>query len=512
MRRPSSFAPCRLNAIGPVAFLILIAGIFPLPAQDSGAERPNVLFIAVDDLRPELSVYGKKTITPNVERLAAAGTVFESAYCQQALCMPTRASLLTGRRPDTTKVYAFNPDFREALPDVVTLPEHFKANGYHTRAFGKIFHRDDPRSWSEPLWKSKCAQYHTEKGKKVLQYIKEDFRRITYTWHLGNDVIKTKRAGGLPWEAPDVADNELREGDMTDVVVRVLDEVRDKPFFLAVGYHKPHLPFVAPKKYFDLYDRDEIVPADNPFPPQDVPQCAMYNWNDLRHYYGIPKVGPVSDEQARDLIHAYHACVSYVDAQIGRLLDRLDELDLRQRTVVILWGDHGWQLGEHGMWDKHSNFETSTHAPLLISVPGQTPGRTGALVEFVDIYPSLCELCGLALPDGLEGTSFMPLVEDPARSWKTAAFSQYPREVPGHGYGMGRSIRTARYRFTEWTVPDTDFKAYELYDHQTDPQENVNLANRPQQSGLRRQLLDRLHAGWKAAGPVPTKNSVRLSL
>ena len=465
--------------------------------------KPNVLFIAVDDLRPELSVYGKDVISPNIDRLASEGTVFESAYCQQALCMPCRASLLTGRRPDTTKVYAFNPDFRDALPDVVTLPEHFKQQGYHTQAFGKIFHRDDRRSWSVPLWRSRCPEYHTDKGKQVLQWIKDDFRRITFTWHLGNDIIKTKRMGGLPWEAPDVPDNALREGNMTDEALKTLGQLGSdsKPFFLAVGYHKPHLPFVAPKKYFALYDRDRLTLAGNPFPPEDVPQCAMYNWNDMRHYYGIPKVGPVSDEQARDLIHAYYACVTYVDAQIGRLLDQLSKLQLREKTVVILWGDHGWQLGEHGMWDKHSNFETSTHAPLIVRIPGQRPGRTKALVEFVDIYPSLCEACDLPQPEGLEGTSFVPLIGDPRRPWKRAAFSQYPRVVPGHGQGMGRSMRTNRYRFTEWTVEGTDFRALELYDHQADPNENKNLANREENHQLVERLTKQLHAGWQAALP-----------
>ncbi len=276
---------------------------------------------------------------------------------------------------------------------------------------------------------------------------------------------------------------------------------KDKTFFLAVGYLKPHLPFIAPKKYFDLYDRGKLTLADNPFPPEDVAPCAMYNWNDLRHYYGIPKVGPVSNEQARDLIHAYYACVSYVDAQVGRLLDELDRLELRKNTIVLLWGDHGWQLGEHGMWDKHSNFETSTRAPLLIRVPGQNPSRTDRLVEFVDIYPSLCELCGLPVPNGLEGTSFVPLIENPHRAWKTAAFSQYPRVVPGFGRGMGHSMRTRRYRFTEWTVPGTGFRALELYDHQSDPGENVNLADRPESRELVEGLAKQLRAGWRGALP-----------
>jgi iduronate 2-sulfatase len=227
----------------------------------------------------------------------------------------------------------------------------------------------------------------------------------------------------------------------------------------------------------------------------------VYNFNDLRHYYGIPKIGPVPDEQARELIHAYYACVTYVDAQVGRLIAELDRLALGGRTIVVLWGDHGWQLGEHGTWDKHCNFETSTHSPLIVSVPGQNPGRTDALVEFVDIYPSLCELCGLPLADGLEGTSFAPLIDDPRRGWKSAAFSQYPRVIPGHGRGMGHSMRTGRYRLTEWTGENGELVAVELYDHQADPQENVNVAKRPENQARVEQLRQRLHAGWRAALP-----------
>jgi arylsulfatase A-like enzyme len=488
----------------PIARTLLLALLIAAPLQaDTAAapRRPNVLFIAVDDLRPELGTYGSVVLSPHIDRLAASGTLFESAYCQEALCMPTRASLLTGRRPDTTRVYAFNRDFRESLPDVVTLPEHFKNHGYHTRAFGKVFHIDDPRSWSEPLWRSKQPEYHTQRGEQILQWIKEDYRRLTFTWELGDGYTKSKRMGGLPWEAPEVPDNALREGDMTQTVLGVIDEVKDKPFFLAVGYHKPHLPFIAPKKYFDLYDHNAIQTAKNPYPPKDAPAFAVYNFNDLRHYYGIPKIGPIGEEQSRDLIHAYYACVSYVDAQIGRLLARLDELDLRRNTIVILWGDHGWQLGEHGIWDKHTNFETSTHVPLIISVPGQKPGRTGALVEFVDIYPSLSELCSLPMPEGLEGTSFAPLVEKPDREWKRAAFSQFPRIIPGHGRGMGYSMRTQRYRFTEWLGEDRRPVAVELYDHQTDPGENVNIAGRAENRSLVEQLRTQLHAGWRAALP-----------
>lgn len=464
----------------------------------------NVLFIVVDDLRPELGCYGKPVQSPHIDRLAREGTLFERAYVQCALCMPSRVSVLTGRRPDTTGVVDFRVRFRSVLGDVVTLPQHFKNNGYHAAAFGKVFHRDDPVSWSEPLWRSARPPYHTEFGKQVMAWTKEDHRRLTYVWDLGDGITKTKTPGGLPWESPDVPDHALRDGHIAEAAIAKLEQLKDEPFFLAVGFHKPHLPFIAPKRYFDLYDRNQIIPAPNPLPPANVPKFATYNWNDLRHYYGIPDVGPVSAEQARELKHAYYACVSFTDTQVGRLLKRLDALGLRDETIVVLWGDHGWQLGEHGMWDKHSNFETSTHAPLIVRVPGQKPGRTRALVEFVDIYPTLCELCDLPQDDGLEGRSFVPLIEDPDRRWKSAAFSQYQRVIPGYGRiarGMGYSMRTDRYRFTQWLVPGTEFRAYELYDHHVDPSEDNNLAATARYAPLMNELKVRLSSGWEAAGP-----------
>ncbi|NNE91758.1 MAG: sulfatase [Verrucomicrobiales bacterium] len=472
----------------------------------ASAEKPNVLFIAIDDLRPELGCYGKPVKSPHIDKLAGDGTLFERAYIQVALCMPSRVSMLTGRRPDTTGVVNFQVRFRDVLPDVVTLPQHFKNHGYHAAGLGKIFHNDDKASWSEPLFKSGRVEddYHTEFGRNVMKWTKEDHRRLTYVWDLGDGITKTKRPGGLPWEAPEIPDNAVRDGLIADEAVKRLEQLKDKPFFLAVGFHKPHLPFIAPKRYFDLYDREKIEPAPNPDPPEGAPKYATYNWNDLRHYYGIPDVGPVSDEQARDLKWAYYACVSFVDAQVGKVLAELDRLKLREKTIVVLWGDHGWQLGEHGMWDKHSNYETSTRVPLIVHAPGIDPGRSKALVESVDLYPTLAELAGLPIDPELEGHSFMPLLEKPDRPWKTAAFSQYQRVIPGYGKisrGMGYSMRTDRYRLTEWRVPGTDFVEYELYDHQTDPQEDVNLANQDSHREVLERLKARMKQGWKLFSP-----------
>ena len=293
-------------------------------------------------------------------------------------------------------------------------------------------------------------------------------------------------------------DNGLADGKTADRAIHVLREIREKPFFLAVGFLKPHLPFVAPKKYFDLYPPEAIRLAGNPNPPEDVPSPAMHDSSELRSYSDIPKSGPIPNDKARALIRAYRAATSYTDAQIGRVLDELDHLGLAGKTIVVLWGDHGWSLGEHGLWCKHTNFEDSTRSLLIVRAPGAARGgtQTDALSEFVDIYPTLCDLAGLPIPGGLEGASFAPVLAQPDRPWKNAAFSQYPR-----GKLMGYSIRTDRYRYTEWAEPGAKPVGVELYDHRNDPGENVNLANRPAQQALVRELAEQLHAGWRKARP-----------
>ena len=491
----------RFLATGISAAAAAAFGRLLLDAQDDRQPGYNVLFIAVDDLRPQLGCYGDEVVhSPNLDRLAASGLVFTRAYCQQAVCSPSRTSLLTGRRPDTTRVYDLETHFRDTIPNVVTLPQQFKAHGYHTQAFSKIYHGglDDAPSWSRPWWGPQRPQYASPEGQALMQRLTAEARAAGWD---GRDAAGRPR--GLPFEAPDVADNELADGATADEAIRVMNEVKDRPFFLAVGFLKPHLPFVAPKRYWDLYDPPGLTLADNPFPPKGAPLYALSSWGELRAYYGMPKQGPVTDEQARQLIHGYYACVSYTDAQIGRLMEELDRLGLRQKTVIILWGDHGWQLGEHGMWCKHTNFETSVWSPLIISVPGQrSAGRTSdALVEFVDIYPSLCDTCGVPLTEGLEGTSFRPLLANPNRPWKKVAFSQYPRTIPRQGPAMGYSLRTDRYRFTEWRARNTDFVEYELYDHKVDPDENTNVAGRPEHAELVRRLAKLLHDGWRAALP-----------
>ena len=478
--------------------LVLTANAFA--ADPATSKRPNVLFIAVDDLRPQLGCYGDSLArSPNIDKLAADGLIFNRAYCQQAVCSPSRSSLLTGRRPDTTKIYNLEDHFRTFIPDVVTLPQHFKNNGYHAQGFGKIYHGalDDPASWSVPFTHPQGPSYGPEESKRFAERRKK----------LLEEGVKgqafSRRSKGVAWEAPDVKDNELTDGITADSAIKTLGTIKDKPFFLAVGFIRPHLPFVAPKKYFDLYPpADQMKLPENNTRPAGAPEVAFTsNFGELRAYQGMPKgQEPVTDVQARELIRAYYAAMSYMDAQVGRVLAELDRLGLRENTIVILWGDHGWHLGEQGQWCKHTNFENATRTPLIISVPGQEKrgAKSEALVEFVDIYPTLAELAGLPLTAGLEGTSFVPLIKDPAKAWKPAAFSQYPREG---GKIMGYTMRTDRYRYTEWQDKSGKATAVELYDHQADPRETKNVADTSENAETVKKLAAQLKAGWQAAKP-----------
>ena len=458
--------------------------------------RMNVLFIAVDDLRPQLGCYGQKQIiSPNIDRLASRGLLFERTYCQQAVCAPSRASILTGARPDTTKIYDLNTPVRKAMPNVVTLPEHFKKNGYETLSIGKIYHHptDDRQGWSAEPYRAGTFPEGAWKGRG---YLTQEAISQMESYNKANPKMKGR---GPAFEAADVPDAAYPDGANTEHAIKELTRLKNKPFFLAMGLYKPHLPFNAPKKYWDMYKPESIKLAGNPFIPKDAPSYAMTNWGELRNYYGIPKKGPCSDELARQLIHGYYACVSYIDAMIGRLLDELDRLKLADNTVIILWGDHGWKLGEHAGWCKHTNFELDTHVPMILSIPGmKTAGkRTWALTEYVDIYPTLCQACGLPQPAHLEGLSVMLLVDNPDRPWKKAALSQYPR-----GKVMGYTMRTERFRYTEWRDRKSNkVMARELYDHEKDPQENVNAVDVPEYERDVRRLARMLDQGWRGARP-----------
>jgi iduronate 2-sulfatase len=486
--------------------LLSIASVVPSFAAD----RPNVLFIAVDDLRPEFGAYGASYIkSPNLDRIAQAGITFNRAYCQQAVCSPTRSSLMTGTRPDTTKVWDLETHFRTALPNVVTLGQHFKQHGYFVQGMGKIYHGgfDDPATWSVPWQTARGGGAYARPENVALAQREPDEEPAQPKAKAKKGAAKKAAKGprGPAFESADVPDNAYADGKVAELAVSTLRDISKKsePFFLAVGFVKPHLPFVSPKKYWDLYDPAKIELAPNKFRPKDAPDYAIGPGGEMRSYHGIP-AGSIPDDLARQLKHGYYAAISYMDAQVGKVLDELDRLGLRDKTIVILWGDHGWKLGEHDAWCKHSNCENDTNAPLLLSVPGMKHRgvRTDALVEFVDIYPTLSELAGLPLPAHLEGKSFKRLLEDPKRAWKTAAFSQYPRGNAGQAL-MGYTMRTERYRFTGWVHRNDHSKvdAIEVYDHQVDPQENTNIAVRPENKALVEKLTAQWRAGWKAASP-----------
>ena len=466
--------------------------------------RYNVLFIASDDMRPELGCYGARHVySPNLDRLAESGTAFLNAYCQQAVCSPSRSSLMTGLRPDTLRIWDLATHFRDNVPDVVTVSQHFKNHGYHAERLGKIYHtghgnRDDKYSWSRSVKYPSASRYGPDGKAHLKRLLKEATDK-------GVDLKDNKfRPRGLPWEAPDVEDNELTDGKNAEHAIALLRELKDKPFFLAVGFSNPHLPFVAPRRYWKMYSKKSIKPADNPYAPKGAPEFALTNWGELRKYHGIPAKGPLNAEQALNMKWGYFAAISYVDAQIGKLLDELERLDLAKKTIVVFWGDHGWKLGEHDAWCKHTNFELDTRAPLIVCAPQQKApgGKTKALVEFVDIYPTLCDLAGLSKPKELEGLSAAPLLDNPNLNWKTAAFSQYPRSTGGKQL-MGYSMRTSRYRFTSWQARNNskDVVAVELYDHIKDPDENINLATHPINQDLVKRLTQQYEKGWQGALP-----------
>jgi arylsulfatase A-like enzyme len=498
-------------------------------AVETAPTKPNVLFLIVDDLRPELGCYGKDYIkSPNIDALAQHGMVFDRAYVQQAVCSPSRTCVLTGMRPDTTKVWDLKTHFRAAQPEVVTLLQNFKNNGYFVQGMGKIFHghlNDEP-SWSVPWQVPKGPIYALPEnvlasplkveGEPDDQVSVKKDKKDKKNKKGGADGEESGGMKGNLYECADVPDNTYQDGKVADLAVATLQELGKKkePFFLAVGFIKPHLPWVSPKKYWDLYEEAKIDLAPNPFYPKDAPDYAIRtNDGEIYQYQGMsPRGRPVPAELAHTLKHAYFAGVSYSDAQIGRVLDELKRLGLDKNTIVILWGDHGWKLGEHAAWGKHSNVENDVNAPLILSVPGMknTGTHSASLVEFVDIYPTLSELAALPLPSSLEGTSLKPLLDNPRLPWKTAAFSQYPRNE--NGGLMGYSMRTDRYRFTVWVNKDDHAKvdSVELYDHQTDPQENQNIAKIPANADLVKSLMEQWTKGWQGAKPLfglPAKNS-----
>jgi arylsulfatase A-like enzyme len=472
----------------------------------AAAERPNVLFIAVDDLKPVLSNYGDTTVvSPNFERLADQGMTFLNAHCQQAVCTASRASLMTGLRPDQTRVWDLKTKIRDENPDVVTIPQHFKANGYHAVGVGKLydsrtvegFIKDDPLSWSRPFVvypKNPDSEYGFLNQDFVARVRAErEVHPELNDWNLRVKVLK----GIPPYEGTEeVADEAYADGQIAATAIDLIEELApsDQPFFIALGFFKPHLPFVAPKQYWDLYRTEQFEANPVRSRPEGSPAYHFQPGWELRNgaFSGVPLLSdpnPVPDETAVQLIHGYYASVSYIDSLLGKVLDALEASGEADNTIIVLWGDHGFHLGDHGMWCKHTNYEQATRVPFMIVDPRDTKRARGvtsdSTVELIDIYATLCDLAGITAPTEIEGVSLTPVLDDPDFEIKPYAVSQFTRDLAGHEI-MGYAWRDARYRYIEWI--DSDFRGgdyngpildIELYDYQEDPQETLNLATDP---------------------------------
>lgn len=449
------------------------ASEMPAPAKPPAA-RPNILFITVDDLRLNIGCFGDEgAITPNIDRLAARGTRFARAYIQQAVCNPSRQSMLTGMRPDTIRVWDLHANFRKTSPGVIPIPEYFKKNGYFVQGIGKIFHdgMDDRASWSVP------AKYASVSKR-------EDYR-------LADNRKPRKGQKAAATEFADEPESAYPDGMVSAEAVATIEQLAarpegSEPFYLAVGFRKPHAPFTAPKKYWDLYDPAKIPLVERSAPPLGAPRIALHNSVELRGYSDMPKTEPFTDEEIARLRHGYYAATSFADAQIGRVLDALDRSGLAKNTIIVFWGDHGYHLGEHGLWCKTTCYEADTRVPLIVVAPGGRPRgvRSDALVELLDIYPTLLELCGLPGRQGLEGKSLVPNINDAAAPGRAAAFSQFPRPWPLRKDGspniMGYAVRTPTHRYIEWRKFGTlEVVARELYTYQGDQLfETENLAEK----------------------------------
>ncbi|WP_299312135.1 sulfatase [uncultured Aquimarina sp.] len=544
-----------MNRIFGIFILLLLFACNEQEVEEN--KKPNILFIAIDDLRPELGSYGSEiAVSPNLDKLASQGLQFNNAHCQQAICGPSRASVLTGIRPESSGVFHNYIKFREVNPDVVTLPQYFMQNGYETVYTGKIFHHsdlDDERSWS----RSPAVDSMKKKGiKKPVGFaLKENNEkrakvRKEMVAKYGN-VAKYGLASGVAYESADVADNVYQDGYNTQLAIATMKEMLAKknggPFFLGLGFNKPHLNWVAPKKYWDLYNRNDINLAIETKKPKNAAEMGLHPSFELRVRSGIPKKGPIDKELAITLKHAYLACVSYVDAQIGKMINALEDEGIRDNTIIIVWSDHGFHLGDMGIWGKATNYEIATRVPLMIWTPDMPKGSRGkttdALVELVDMYPTLADLAEIEIPNHVEGTSFKPLLENPNAPWKGAAFSQFPspalrewgafplrpamRETyfgplldeveerikiqQGDKWNrdlfentlMGYAMRTEQYRFVVWkdrANPEKEPVFIELFDHKIDPTETKNIAETNPE--IVKELMVQFNKGWKGNSPM----------
>jgi iduronate 2-sulfatase len=512
-----------------VSFILMVMALTACDSKEKGKTKPNILFVSIDDLKPTIGVYGDQyAVTPNLDAFAKTGLTFMRAYSQAGVCAPSRASLMTGLRPDSTRVWHLGDKFRELMPEVVTMPQYFHNNGYQTVNLGKIFHNymPDSISWDEPdlrppafsspdMYFRDGETFYLDEETNRRQKIARDslikLRPVRYAdgWNTGP-----------VWEWKDVHDSLYYDGAQTELAKRTLTRIaqNDKPFYMGLGYFRPHMPFTVPKKYWDMYDPNELPLADNPYHPKGAPVWTMNSNYELRHYDGFNHIGKpidgyrMEEDTARMLKHGYYASVSYVDAQFGKLIQHLKDIDIYDNTIIIVWGDHGWKLGEHNSWSKQTNYHIDTHVPMMIHVPGQKNqgAKSEALTELIDMYPTLLELAGIEVPDYLQGSSFVPLLNEPNKEWKTAAFSQFhrrPQHTPDNRRYMGYSMKTETHHYIEWYDWDNvkglkgEFRAAELYDLVNDPDENINIAEASNTKLLVAEFSKQLKAGWKAARP-----------
>jgi iduronate 2-sulfatase len=459
---------------------LLLLAMAAWPARAEEKPRPNVLFIALDDLNTALGCYGHPLVkSPNIDRLAARGVRFERAYCQYPLCSPSRTSLMFGLRPDATGIQDNGTNYRTTLPRAVALPQYFRQNGYFAARVGKMYHygvpndignasMDDPKSWEmtvNPWGRDKT----------------DEARVVNYTPQLG-------LGGALSWMIADGGDDEQTDAHVADEAIGIMERKRDRPFFLGVGFYRPHVPCVAPKKWFDLYPLDKVTLPKEPADDRKNHPAAAYTVTPPNYGLDAGKL--------KEMRRAYYAAVSYGDAQVGRLLDAVDRLKLADNTIIILWGDHGWHLGEHGLWQKMTLFEESAQVPLIVVAPGRkAKGQAcGRPAELLDMYPTLADLCGLPVPGGLHGTSLRPLLDDPTAPGKKAAYTQVTRGS-GKDLFLGRSVRTERWRYTEW---DDGKRGVELYDHDNDAHEYQNLAAYAKHADTVKEMKELLKKGSAA--------------
>lgn len=471
------------------ALLIGSAVVAPgvIKAQQKDPAKPmNILMILVDDLKPTLGCYGDEVaVSPNIDRLADEGVRFSNAYCNQAVSVASRYNLLTGARSTSSGLYDFGLQMRDAYPDAVTLPQYFMQAGYHAEAIGKVFHvghgnKNDEASWSIPHHPEKVIEYLLPESTGRALTREEAFFENTHL-HFPDLPANRELPRGAAWESPDVLDDAYGDGRIARHAISRLRQLKEKPeqpFFMAVGFARPHLPFSAPKKYWDLYDAEQLPMPAFQEDAEGAPRMATKRGGEIDQFKPIPAGQYVYDDSlTRKLIHGYYASMSYMDAQLGRVIDELKRLGMDKNTIILLWGDHGWHLGDHGYWTKHTNYEQANHIPLIMVAPGVTSAgsTTAQFAETVDIYPTLADLAGMKKPEPpqpIDGISLVPVMKDPQMRIRDHAYHAYPLG----GY-LGRAIRTERYRMVEWKRwNDPDDVVWELYDYHNDPLETRNIA------------------------------------